>query len=724
MPEHSVPLLRRAMARSSILPWVFAFGLCACGVTLGTPGAASASDTHWWTAASSKDYAGAESRGLVIDADGVIGLGPSARMTPVDSLDIVWSAAVLADGSVALGGEDGRIVRWTSGGVRPWVRLAGGQVLSLAADGDGVIAGTGPDGLVYRVRANGDTTLLARTGERYVWALVPADRDAWYAATGTRGRILRVGAKGTIDVLLDSDETNIVSMIADGHGGVYAGGDSRGRVLQVRSDGSARTLFDAPQEEIRALALTPEGAVLAAALTTSAVQHASGEDDEDRPRPARRSPGHDQAVLYRILPDSVVTPWWSAPQASVFALAAGPEGVIAATGNRAALYLLESRGRATQWLNAPQGQITALVRGKAGDLFAATSNPAAVWHLRPGERREGELISPAFDAERTARFGALRWSGEASGAHVEIRTRSGNTAEPDTTWTPWRGGAVGPDGSRVEAPAGRYLQWKLSLEGGRPRIESIEVAWRENNVPPWVEGVRIAPQGEGFRNGRLSQRTEPVTQEIDGGRRVEFSLKHKPSETSRDDLPLWVQGLRVVQWSAEDPNDDPLRYRLDVQRAGEAKWWPVAADLEDSVYVWDSRTVRDGRYLLRVTASDLEGNAIGEEREGDAVSPSFTVDNAAPTIDAFEARGEPGRITLRGTASDATGPVARIEVSLDDGEWRPITPAGGIADRARATFTGTLAPVDPGPHLVNLRVIDRAGNFATRAERVTVGAGR
>src|SRR5262249_7887011 len=148
---------------------------------------------QWWIADSPGDYVKAESRGIAVRPDGTLELGPQVTTSRAESLATIWSIAVLRDGSVALAGDHGRIDRWTEGGgVRPWVRLPVGQVLSLAADGEGVVAGTGPEGVIFRVGARGDTTRLARTGERYVWGLAPAGSGAWYAATGTRGRLLRV----------------------------------------------------------------------------------------------------------------------------------------------------------------------------------------------------------------------------------------------------------------------------------------------------------------------------------------------------------------------------------------------------------------------------------------------------------------------------------------------------------------------------------------------------
>ena len=123
--------------------------------------------------------------------------GPAASVSRADSLRTMagrWRSSPTARWRSR--GDHGRVERWTAkDGMKPWVRLGAGQVLCLARDGDGLLAGTGPNGLVYRISAKGDTTLVAATGERYVWALVRRrarrdlgrDRDA-RAAAADRGR--------------------------------------------------------------------------------------------------------------------------------------------------------------------------------------------------------------------------------------------------------------------------------------------------------------------------------------------------------------------------------------------------------------------------------------------------------------------------------------------------------------------------------------------------------
>jgi hypothetical protein len=350
----------------------------------------------------------------------------------------------------------------------------------------------------------------------------------------------------------------------------------------------------------------------------------------------------------------------------------------------------------------PQGQVTALAVGAGGRVFAATSNPGALWLLGPQRAARGELMSQALDAKRMARFGRVLWRGRTGGGHIELRTRSGNTDPPDTTWSEWTGGGTGPEGARSESPSARYLQLKLTLAGGDPEVQSLEAAWREVNLPPRVEDVVVAPQGQAFREGEMQPRSEPVTQVLPGGQKVEYSIPSGTTPRALRDLPAWARGLRTVQWRSSDPNGDPLRYRVEMKSEDGGGWIKVADDLEVPSVTWDTNPLPDGRYRVRVIATDAPGNAVGE----------------------FTAHAGGGGIELTGRGSDARSNLTRIEVALDEDDWRPVTPEGGLTDAREMSFHALLAPAAPGEHTVSARVVDAAGNTATRALRVTVPAGR
>jgi hypothetical protein len=431
-----------------------------------------------------------------------------------------------------------------------------------------------------------------------------------------------------------------------------------------------------------------------------------------------------RAIVYRIVPDSTVQSWWTSPQPFVYALLGRPGGVLVGTGNRGGLYEVQRASGAAQVLAVSQGQVTALTADKDGRVYAATSNPGALWRLGPGKASQGQLISPVLDARRVARLGRVRWHGAAGGGRVELFTRSGNTDPPDTTWSAWEGGAASDDGRRSASPAARYFQWKIEMAGGNPRVEAVDAAWREQNQPPRIEELVVAPQGQSFREGELTPRADAITQTLPGGQKVEYSLQNPATPRALRELPMWARGLRTVQWRGTDPNGDALKYRVDVREEGQNTWTEVGKDLDASAFTWDTSGLPDGRFRLRVSASDATSNAVGEEREDAVTSEPFTVDNTPPTLGAFTARGAEGAIEIAGRAQDVQSPIARVEVSVDDDDWRAVTPESGLSDEKDLAFRARIPNLAAGEHTVAVRVVDLAGNSALRSTRATATARR
>jgi hypothetical protein len=234
-----------------------------------------------------------------------------------------------------------------------------------------------------------------------------------------------------------------------------------------------------------------------------------------------------------------------------------------------------------------------------------------------------------------------------------------------------------------------------------------------------VDELSVAPQGLGFREGELTPRSEPVTQTLPSGTRVEYSFSATNAKGLRA-LPVVARGLRTLQWKGSDPNGDPLTYKVELQREGATTWTEIAKDLDASSFTWDTNALPDGRYRVRVTASDAEGNGLGEGLTGQATSEPFGIDNTPPAVTRFEARPEPGAVAVSGAAEDGQTLITRLEVALDDGDWQLISPAGGLADEQKVEFSAKIPDVSAGPHSVAVRAVDQAGNTAVRSMPVTV----
>src|SRR5207342_2152413 len=98
-----------------------------------------------------------------------------------------------------------------------------------------------------------------------------------------------------------------------------------------------------------------------------------------------------------------------------------------------------------------------------------------------------------------------------------------------------------------------------------------------------------------------------------------------------------ARGMRTLSWRGVDPNGDPLRYRVAVRAEPDGPWIEIAKDLEVSVLTWNTNTLGDGRYRVKVTASDVEGNAVGEALTTETVSEPFGIDNSPPRVTSLDA---------------------------------------------------------------------------------------
>jgi hypothetical protein len=125
-----------------------------------------------------------------------------------------------------------------------------------------------------------------------------------------------------------------------------------------------------------------------------------------------------------------------------------------------------------------------------------------------------------------------------------------------------------------------------------------------------------------------------------------------------------------------------------------------------------------------VSATDAVSNALGEERTETTTSEPFTVDNTPPGITSFDARLSGGAIEVSGRAEDAASPIARIEVSVNDADWRAVTPEAGLADERALAFRARVPDPPAGELTVAVRVVDLAGNSALRSVRVAGGSRR
>ena len=155
------------------------------------------------------------------------------------------------------------------------------------------------------------------------------------------------------------------------------------------------------------------------------------------------------------------------------------------------------------------------------------------------------------------------------------------------------------------------------------------------------------------------------------------------------------------------------------RREGETTWKPLKQKLTDEIVVWDTTSVPNGRYVIRIVASDAPSNSPQTALTGALESTAFDIDNTPPVITVTSVNRQPGKLTIAFDVRDDNSAVQKAEYSLDGDRWQTIYPKDGIPDSRFEQFE-LILDGDRGSHGVIIRAMDTLNNVASaRGDVVT-----
>jgi sugar lactone lactonase YvrE len=704
------------------------WGFAGLGLLLLVSGV-GATTTREFVVAEEAEFLQGTLEGLGVTSDGFLVPGPGVDTLATELDSYVWRLVKGRDGYLyAATGSEGHLFRIDpkTGEARSHSSYEY-ELFALATEPSGAILFAGaPNGTVRRLEPGAaESRVLFDAPEGVVWSLVRGPDGTIYAGTGDRGRIYAISPEGQGRALYGSPETHIVSLAWGPEGRLLAGTDSRGLLLAVDpSSGEAAVLYDAPQEEIAEILVLEDGSVLFAANGTvagdgSGEKASNGEELSLKIRPVPEGP-----VLYRRKPDGTVTDLWHCPEEDILSLAPGPDGSVwVGTGSRGVLFRVRPDGSSERVLEFGESQVLSLL-AEGSRLWVGTGNGGALYRLRWDGPRVGRYTSRVFDAGGTARWGIPRVEALLGPAdRLQLLLRSGATQEVGEGWSPWL--PVAAEAQRApELPPARFLQWRLVLRTKErpwpdgPRVYGVRIPYRRPNRPPVIRQIVVSPKAPEWREEGKG-RPGTVTQTLPGGVQVDYTFPESANRNhgrpQRAVQGVWARVFRSAVWEAEDPDGDGLRFEVAFQVVGEEGWTILAEDLEDPAYTWDASAWPDGRYRLRVRATDAPDNPPGEALTATRISAPFEVDNTPPELEEVKARllersGKPV-LEIRARARDGASPIRSLEYSLDGRSWEPLAPVDGILDGLQEEVRQTVdLGEDPVPHFVAVRARDAVGN--------------
>jgi WD40 repeat protein len=754
------------MIRRRILVCLLAVSLNLLG---GVP--ARAEHTRVWHESDSNEFEKGTAKGVAIRSDGKLMPAPRFSAFSDPNLAYIWSMRVDSKGRLyAAGGSDAKVLRFDDPAKPTKVFEApelAAQAITFDSQ-DNLYVGTSPDGKVYKVTPDGQKSVFFEPKTKYIWALAFDSKGTLFVATGDTGQIFVVGPDGKGQLFYQSDERHARSLAFDTKGNLLVGTDPNGLILRIEigrknpqalpDAGASYVVYETSKKEVTALLSDASGNLYASAI---------GEKNRNANVPPNASPvpAQQQAIVVspqvgnaapqvqvqaqiaqpfsffqsqsggsevtKISADGAPESMWTSRDDLVFSMGLSPAGkILLGTGNKGTIIELEGQNISSIIAKTASAQVTSLISGADGKILVATANPGKIFTMGPGYESEGSFESDTFDAKIFSHWGRLTWWGDngATAGKVAFYVRSGNTSSPEKNWSAWSGPYKNASGETVTCPPARFAQWKAVFldtdHAGAPSVSWVNLAYQPKNVAPEIDDIAIQDPGvrvQGFAQ-QMSGPGSAIPAQVRMPQRpgiVNFPQVPAALQPKIDIPPQGFQekGYQSVVWAAHDDNDDDLIFSVYYRGEGEQNWRLLKDKIAQRFYSWDTTSMPDGPYYLKIVGSDSPSNppdqSLSTEREADR----FEIANTPPRIDNL--RAEPGSANVK-VSFEATSSLSAIDhaqYSVDAGDWLIVFPVGILSDAPKESYQIQLTGLAPGEHTIAVQISDRFSN--TTAAKTT-----
>lgn len=631
-------------------------------------------------------------------------------------------------------------------------------VQSLAVSPTGhIFVGISPQGVIYKITPWREAIMVCDLPDSYIWKLQFDKAGRLYAATGPEGRIYRISEDGEANVFFDSSQSHILDMIVDREDNLYACSEPDGLIYKITPDGKAFVIYDAEEGEVHCLAIdsvgnlyagtasgarpqvpvtprAPPAAPFPEPLPSMEVGPPVGINDlqqEIRPppqpprrpaiKPAARPPLYGRTpervnFVYKITPDGIIKKILEVQRGFIFALCVdGDNNVYVGTGNEARLYKIDKDEKVSTLLEVEESQILSFLFMRQRGLFFGTGNKGCLYKLSQTYAPTGIFKSSVFDAEINSSWGNISWDADVpEGTGLTITTRTGNSEKPDDTWSKWS--IEHRSGEKTENPPSRFIQYRVSfsttLSDATPLLKSVSIAYLPKNQSPEIISLSIDRNQVPTpgKEGRYGRRRRPIKPIINERRAKGGVAPRKPTDVRRAPSP----GTKLIKWQASDPNDDNISFMLYYKGVREKNWKFLQKETEKSSYLWQTTRVPDGKYLVKLMASDEPDNPPDVALNTEKVTQPFIIDNTRPRLTNLSVSTvESKKVSVEGTVVDELSDVFKLQYSVDAGDWVSIFPKDRIFDAREESFHFTINGLGSGEHTIVINATDKEGNIGS-----------
>ena len=537
----------------------------------------------------------------------------------------------------------------------------------MVRDKSGIIyVGSAPHGKIYRHLPDGTFTEFCALKDKIVWDLKLEPSGNLLAATGNSGKVYRITPDGKVKVIFDAPVRHVQCLELGPDGEIYAGTANEGIVYQISTDGKVKPVFSSLGDSVDVL-LYDKGSLWV------------GSED----------------LLYKV-GTSGGKKVYIFPETGIIDLKKGKDGtLLVGTANMGRVYRILEGDRIENLYESDINQVMKLEETAAGEVLIATSNPGKILKLNNSYSQSGTYVTKVIDTGRASDFGNIQWQANSpQGCAITFQTRSGETSNPDKTWSEWSPEYTMTEGQKILSPSGRFIQVRANFKSGgekTPELFTLSVFYKNRNHAPVM-----------------------MLDEPNGGEK-------------------W-SGSKKIKWKAYIANTESLSFSLFYSLDYGKTWKAVKQNLEAVIkkskgsnpkpveqdYSWNTKALKDGVYMIKLKGFDRT-DAFNPDLTGEVISKPFVVSNKKPEVTILSSEDLGDRALITGFVKCYNVNAGSVQYKLNKAKtWSLAYPRDGIFDNGRETFVIYLNKPFPSKFSLTVKATDEAGNSVEESKSISI----
>ena len=612
--------------------------------------------------------------------------------------------------------------------------------LIFDSNGD-LYAATGDTGKVYKISAKGNIKVVLDSEATHILDLEINNDNVIFACSEPLGLIYKITPEHVVSVLYDAKEDEVHCLTICNDGTLYAGTASKMKSQMQISQGeiakmTARLLVDSSSSFLKnndntwidfgLVNTQTESDLTAEGLNKDKKKHLLNMASKFQFDNLNMNPN----IVYRITPNGNAEEVFRLNKGLVFSLVSSEatNSIYVGTGNDANVYQIhnplwkqdniKAEEHIATLFHLEASQILSLLKMDNNVLFVGCGNNGSILKVLNEFSPKGIFESSVYDTTVISTWGRISCISNVTGtSRITLSTRTGNSKVPNDTWSGWEipkeyqlandvKSLANEYSGIISSPSARFIQYRVELYTSdndiTPSLDSVCISYLPENQAPQLINIEISEKGT-KQNASLE------------------SLKKSKNETKPNSESIMKDKStkkkeKLITWIANDPDNDAMLFDVYYKEDDEMFWCPLAKSIKgQSSYTWKTSDIKDGRYQIRVLASDILNNPKGKELQSEICSYTFLIDNTAPRIENINVScKDNGSYIITGTVSDNISNVSSIKYAVDMNDWNSIFPIDQLFDYKNEMFQFQGKGLLKGKHTITINAIDSEKNLGSR----------